>query len=190
MKKKNKYNFEPEICDCCGQAKTYLLPIDWGTAVIVKAVAAKVREKQINIVHPTKEMEVPGKAWTYDRAITEGVLTSTQIGNFTRARVHGLIARREGEAGNWVLTRKGAQFLRGERIPRLAVIEKSRKTEGGRSHKQSYFKPEEFNCTIQEIVHPGSKFPVWEGIDFDIVEGRIVLDAPVKEPQQQTAQLF
>jgi hypothetical protein len=182
---KNKYAFEPEICDGCGQSKTYLLPIDWGTAVIVKAVAARIRAKQINIVHPTKEMEVPGDEWSYDRAVTEGVLTSTQIGNFTRARVHGLIARHQTETGNWLLTKKGAQFLRGDRIPNLAVIKKCRKVadEDAReaSHKVDYFMPETYSCTIHEIMRPGSKTPVWEGIDFDIVEGRIVLDLPAKK---------
>ena len=89
---KNKYNFEPEICECCGQAQTYLLPIDWGTALIVKAVARAIRLKGINAIHPVKEMEVPAKGWNYGMAINDGKLTSNQIGNFTRARVHGLIA--------------------------------------------------------------------------------------------------
>lgn len=172
-KSKNKYNFTPEICECCGQAQTYVLPIDWGTAMIVKALAARIHIKGINFVHPTKEMEVPAKEWTYERAITEGVLTSTQIGNFTRARVHGLIARHKDEPGNWLLTRKGAQFLRGERIPRLAVIRKTLKTENGRSHKEEYFQPEEHTCTVHEIIRKGN-YPAWEGIDFDIIEGRIV----------------
>lgn len=178
---KNVYNFKPDVCIACGQAKTYALPIDWGTALIVKAVAAAVRRKGINVIHPTKEMEVPGKEWSYERAVREGVLTSMQIGNFTRARVHGLIARYKKEPGNWVLTKKGAAFLRGHLVPRLAVIEKTRKgtTDGGgsRSHKQAYFKPDEITCTIHEIRSRRKKgYPTWEGIDFDIVEGRIVHD--------------
>lgn len=186
---KNKYNFEAEVCEHCGQAQTYLLPIDWGTALIVKAVAAAIRHKGINFIHPTKEMEVPAKEWSYERAIRDGVLTSTQIGNFTRARVHGLIARHQSEPGNWLLTKKGAQFLRGQRVPRLAVIRKSRRTEDkARSHKEEYFEPEANTCTVHEIMHPGSKYPVWEGIDFDIIEGRIVEDVPAKPGQE--ASLF
>jgi hypothetical protein len=170
----NKYNFEAEICNSCGQAETYLLPIDWGTALIVKAVAAAVRRKGQNIIHPTKEMEVPATEWTYQRAITEGVLTSSQIGNLTRARVHGLIAREKREPGNWLLTRKGAAFLRGDSVPRLAVIRKTTKTEEGRSHKDEYFMPEQYTCTVREFDKKTA--PAWEGIDFDIVEGRIVRD--------------
>ena len=184
-KAKNKYDFEPEICEHCGQAKTYLLPIDYGTALIVKAVAAAIRNKKINLVHPVKEMEVSAKDWNYKRAIMEGVLTSNQIGNFTRARVHGLIARSKDEPGNWLLTRKGALFLKGEEVPRLAIIEKSRKVDGGRSHKQDYYKPDEFRCTVKEMSKPN--LPYWEGIDFDIVEGRIVHDLP-KKPEPSTAQ--
>ena len=93
---KNKYTFEAEICECCGQAKTYLLPIDWGTALIVKAVARAVSKK------------------------------------------------------------------------------------GSRSHKEEYFGAEYHTCTVHEIMGRGSKFPTWEGIDFDIVEGRIVKDLPTK----------
>ena len=173
----NKYNFEPEICTNCGQAETYLLPIDWGTALIVKAVAAAVRRKGINLIHPTKEMEVPATEWNYDRAVSEGVLTSTMIGNFTRARVHGLIARDRREPGNWLLTRKGAEFLRGGSIPRLAVIRKTTKTEEGRSHKEEYFMDDQYTCTIRDLEAMKKDAPKWEGIDFDIVEGRIVRDA-------------
>lgn len=170
----NKYNFEPEICNSCGQAETYLLPIDWGTSLIVKAVAAAIRRKGINLIHPTKEMEVPAAEWSYRRAIDEGVLCSTQIGNFTRARVHGLIARHHDEPGNWLLTRKGAAFLRGERVPSLAVIRKTTKTEEGRSHKDEYYQPEKYTCTVYDFAK--QKYPAWEAIDFEIVEGRIVRD--------------
>lgn len=180
---KNKYNYEPEVCQCCGQAKTYILPIDWGTSVIVKAVARAISRKGINCIHPKKEMEVSAKNWTYERAITEGVLTSVHIGNFTRARVHGLIARYKNEPGNWLLTRKGAAFLRGERIPRLAVIEKSKS--GERSHKEEYFGAPYHTCTVHEVIK-SKGHPTWEGIDFDIVDGRIVKDIHVdkNDPNQ------
>ncbi len=177
---KNQYNFEATVCECCEQAKNYILPIDWGTAVIVKAFAAHIRNKGINMVHPTKEMEVPAKEWTYDRAIREGVLTSTQIGNFTRARVHGLLARTKDEPGNWVLTRKGAQFLRGVRIAKLAIVEKGK--QGDRSHQEGYHMPELYTCTVHELGMDASG--PWEGIDFEIQEGRIVLDLPVKTQEQ------
>lgn len=178
--KKNKYNFKPLVCECCGQAKTYLLPLDWGTKVIVQAVARKIRLKKINTVHPTKEMEVPATEWTYERALKEGVLTSKQIGNLTRARVHGLLAKNKKEAGNWILTTKGAKFLKGEMVPKLAEILKTQTVNGKRSHKMRYFEPEKHTTTIQEIEKTGEKQIAWEAIDFEIVEGRVILDEPKK----------
>lgn len=189
--KKNKYNFKPKVCDHCGQAQTYLLPLDWGTKVIVQAVARRIRLKKINTVHPTKEMEVPAGEWTYERAINDGVLTSTQIGNLTRARVHGLLAKNVKEPGNWVLTTKGANFLKGQRVEKLAEILKTQTANGKPSHKMRYYEPEKYTTTINEIVKPGASLPVWEAIDFEIVEGRVVLDAPTKnDPQIQETTLF
>ena len=170
----NKYDFEPELCACCGQSKTYPLPIDWGTTVIVKAVARAVRLKGINVIHPTKEMEVPGKDWNYSAAVNYGKLTSTQIGNFSRAKAHGLIARYKEEPGNWLLTTKGAAFLRGEQVPQIRIRYKNGVTPNPDAPK--YWKPERYRVTIHDIMQRGSKAPVWEGIDFNIIEGRIVVD--------------
>jgi len=168
-------NYKREKCGECGQFKTYLLPIDRGTAMIVKSVAAAVKIKGINIIHPKKEMEVQGKEWSYERAVGEGKLTSTQIGNFTRARVHGLIARVKSSAGNWCLTTKGGMFLRGEPAARFAVIRKNQ--DGSGSHKSDYFEPEKYQITIGEVSKDGE---FWRGIDFEIVEGHIVRNLPAQ----------
>jgi len=175
----NKYSFTPEVCECCGQAKTYILPLDKGTAIIVKAIAAAIKIKGVNIIHPKKEMEVPATEWTKERAIRFGSLNSIHIGNLTKARAHGLIARVKDHAGNWCLTKKGAAFLRGEKVPRLAVMQKT--AQGSRSHKEEYFRPEEFMVDIYELSEADE---MWEGINFDIVEGRVVMDPPVKEYKQ------
>lgn len=186
---KNNINFNSEICECCGQAKTYLLPIDSGVIMIVKALAIAIRTKGINIIHPTKEMEVPASKWNFERAMNEGVLTSNQIGNFTKARVHGLVAKFIDHPGNWLLTRKGAQFLRGERVPKFAIVQKGKI--GSRSHKQDYFRPDKFTCTVDEILKDRKGLPVWQGIDFDIVEGRIVTDLEMlKNKKEKQGGLF
>lgn len=171
-----KYQFESPTCDCCGAKLFYPLAIDWGTAVIVKAVARAVRLKGINVIHPTKEMEVPGSEWNYLRAVNEGKLTSTQIGNLKgRAKAHGLVAQYKDEPGNYVLTSKGAKFLRGEPIPAVRIRRKKGVTTDYPSGEK-YYKPDQYQVTIHEILKPGSDFPVWDGIDFDIVNGRIVND--------------
>lgn len=163
MSTRIKYN--PEVCGHCKQTTSYLVPVDRGAAIIVKAMAAAIRRKGVNVVHPGKEMEVPRREWTYERAITEGVLPSNFIDNFSRVRFHGLIAKVADEPGNWCLTRKGAGFLRGEVIPRYAIRSKVEHRTIG------YFEPDQHVITVRECAGKGEN---WEGINFDIVEGRVV----------------
>lgn len=172
MESKN-LGFDREPCPNCGQNTVYLIALDRGTAIIVKALSTAIGKKGINIIHPTKEMEIPGKSWTIDRAIYNGELTSTQIGNFTRARVHGLIARVDDHPGNWCLTTKGSQFLKGESVPKFAIIKKTKHDD--RSHKFDYFEKETLRTTFRELV---KQEEFWTPIDFEIREGRIVKDIP------------
>lgn len=166
----NQYDYEPATCECCGQTTEYMVTLSRGAATIVKAIAAAIDKKGVNVIHPTKEMEVPKDQWTYQRAVSEGVLTASQIGNLTRPRIHGLIAKYKDEAGNWVLTRKGGDFLRGEAVPRLAVVAKG--TGDRRSHKKRYHLPDKYKCTIHELTKGDQ--PQWEAIGFKIQNGRIV----------------
>lgn len=147
-----KLIYVPEVCECCKQSTTYVLAIDRGTVEIVKAIARFIEKKGINAVHPRKEME--GRT-----------LTSNQVGNLSRPRFHGLIASLEGETGNYVLTRKGSAFLRGEFIPKYAIISKS---EG---HQIGYAEPEKFKVSVKDF---DSQIDFWEGINYEIVEGRVV----------------
>lgn len=162
---KQKLNYKPENCGHCGQTTTYVVPVDRGAAIIVKAMAAAVKRKGINVVHPGKEMEVPRKEWSYARAVSEGVLPSNFIDNFSRVRFHGLIARVKGEPGNWCLTRKGAEFLKGVAVPQFAIRSKTEKRTIG------YHEPERYMVTIYECAKAGE---MWEGINFDIDEGRVI----------------
>lgn len=163
--------WEPPVCEHCGQATAYLLPLDRGTADIVKAFATAVRNKGMNTIHPGNEMEVPAREWTQYRSVTEGVLTSNQIGNFTRARIHGLLARLEGEAGNWLLTKKGAAFLRGQAVPRYAIVKKT--TAEMRSHKDEYYEPDTETITIFDLLREDDYWHTGMA-DFEIVEGRVI----------------
>ena len=95
-----KVEYKPEECACCHQTTTYLLSIDRGTTEIMYAIAHFIGKKGINIVHPRKEME--GE-----------YLTSNQVGNLSRARMHGLIASVDGNPGSYCMTKKGGHFLRG-----------------------------------------------------------------------------
>jgi len=164
-----RVNYKPEVCSCCGQSLTYLLAVDRGTVDILKAIATAIRRKGINCVHPRKEMEIAVGQIDYPTMVKEGQLTSNQVGNLSRPRFHGLIAKVRGKdmAGNYCLTTKGAKFLKGEEIPKYAIISKEEK------HQIGYFEEEIHRCTIQDFA-PDTEY--WEGIDFNIEDGRIIKD--------------
>lgn len=148
-----KTKVDQKKCSCCGQATQYGLAIDKGTVKIVKEIALFIGKKGINIVHPRKEME--------------GVeLTSNEVGNLTRARVHGLIAKVKGKnmAGNYCLTSKGAKFLRGEVVPKIAIVSKAEK-------KQIGYIENEY-CTINDKEINAGDY--WNGLGYDIHEGKVV----------------
>ena len=148
-----KIEYTPEKCECCGQSMTYILAIDRGTINIIKKIAQFIGKKGINVVHPRKEME---GTW----------LTSNDVGNLSRARSHGLIARIKGKAGNYCLTRKGATFLRGEEIPRYAIISKIEHCQIG------YFEPEKDRVDVNSFRLIDE--PYWQGIGYDVDEGRVI----------------
>lgn len=160
-------NYSPEVCEHCGQTKTYLLGIDQGTVDTLKAISTAIRNKGINVIHPRKEMEAKGI--TYFEMVKFGKLTSNQVGNLTRLRSHGLIARVKGNPGNYCLTKKGSAFLRGETIPRFAIVSKSEK------HQIGYWTPADMGrdatCNILDFKHMTE---YWEGINYEVEEGRVI----------------
>ena len=127
------------------------------------------------MIHPRKEMEISRGELDYPTMVQEGCMTSNQVGNLSRPRFHGLIAHIKGEPGNYCLTTKGAEFLKGREIARFAIISKQD------GHQIGYFKPEEYTVTIKDFA-PDEEY--WEGINFDIIQGRIVKDLPEKEQSQ------
>lgn len=95
----SKKDFEPEVCDCCNQRTEYLLTLSKGIATIVKAVGAAIKNKVENVIHPAKEMQIQAEDWTYQKAYRDGKITSSHRGNFSNARIHGLLAKYENESG-------------------------------------------------------------------------------------------
>ena len=155
----------PEVCEHCNQTKTYTLDIDRGTVEILKAISTFIRQKGINVVHPRKEME--GE-----------YLSSNQVGNLSRARFHGLIAKVQGNAGNYLLTHKGSQFLNGKKILRTAIISKA---EG---HQIGYYETGDENvdyCSVHEFADPEK--PYWEGCGYQISEGNVIEPSDIKMTQ-------
>ena len=148
--KKNSY--DNQICPHCGQSTIYYLSIDRGTVKIVKQIARFIGQKGINAVHPRKEME--GK-W----------LTSNEVGNLTRPRANGLIAKIKGNAGNYCLTIKGSAFLNGVPIHKTSIRSKvEEKTIG--------YLEEDGMTTINDY---NTANDYWEGIGYEIKAGEIIV---------------
>lgn len=141
--------FSPKTCSACGQSEEYLLPIDNGTVDIVKMIARYIDSKGINVVHPRKEIEGHG-------------LTSNQVGNLSRPRFHGLIAR--VAKGNYCLTTKGAKFLNGMRVEKYAIVSKVEKRNVGYLQEGGFVTVHDFNGDGE----------YWEGINYEI-EGGIII---------------
>lgn len=151
----SRVSFERSVCECCGQTRNYVDGVNRGSAEIVKIVARAIRDKGINVVHIRKEL------------VEVGAMRPTQYTNVAHPTAHGLIAKVRGNPGNYCLTRKGAAFLRGEPIPRYAIIDKATK------HTVGYHEPERYTVTLAQVQRSGD---YWEGVGFDVVEGRVVLD--------------
>lgn len=149
-------NHKPTICNECGQTTTYLIAIDRGTVDIVRQIAMFIGKKGINAVHPRKEME-------------GSYLTSNQVGNLSRPRLHGLIAKVRGESGNYCLTKKGAEFLNGEIVPKIAIVQKANRNEERRTI--GYLDGEENTCVIGDF----NKGEYWQGIGYVIKEGEVIV---------------
>lgn len=167
--------FQPKICGHCGQSETYVLAISKGVANIVRAFSVAIRNKGINIIHPAKEMMVSPKDWSVKEMLAVGCITPQMEKNMSFARAHGLIARVKDQTGNWCLTTKGAEFLRGREIPKYAVMSKVTK------HQEGYFMPNELTVKVSDFLDDD---PNWELIDYTIVEGRIIKDLKELKKEQ------
>ena len=149
---------EPRNCSCCGQKETWEAKMSKGVEDIVKAIAGAIKEKGINIIHPSKEM------------IPNGNLTVSQNGNLSTARNHGLIAKVESAPRNYCLTKKAAEFLKGKPIPRIAIVSKVEGKQIG------YLMPDETDPKNWYVVNQDDNEGYWGG--FEINEGRVVKENP------------
>lgn len=160
--------FQPKVCPCCMQTEEYLMTIDAGTADIVRSISAAIRRKGENCIHPRKEMEMGKNQLNYNQMIREGYLTSTMVGNLSKARSQGLIAQVIGKSGYYCLTHKGAEFLKGASIPKFAVMSKVT------GHNIGYWHELDERVKLKDLIKSGD---YWE-IDFTVQNFRILVDAP------------
>lgn len=160
MENTNTKKFKPTICECCKQTTDYALNLDKGTAHIMIAIANAVKFKNLNRVHLRNDMEANAKDFSnYREMISEGRITSRMIDNILRAKYHGLVAQVDGGgAGEYLLTPKGARFLKGEPMPRTAVVDKA-------THSKKYYYDEDDKVTIFELLR---KEEMWDIPQFTV----------------------
>ncbi len=163
--------FKSPRCQCCGQTTQYIVRIDRGAVDILKAMARKIHMKGVNAVNPRKEMEVGSREKiNYKDMVTMGMMTSIHVGNLSKARFHGLIARIE--SGQYCITDKGFAFLKGEKVPKFAVVDKTTSSNIGYwgflvAGKNNYW------CSIDDFK-PDMEY--WEGIKYNVINGTVVTD--------------
>jgi len=175
-----KQEYKKERCECCKQTTTYALAISKGIADLVRAFSVAISKKGINAIHPGKELEVSAKEWSVEKMLATGCITVQMNKNKSFARAHGLIAKIKGQPGNWCLTTKGAEFLRGRQVPKYAIVSKVTK------HNIGYWQPELYQVRITDFT---SDEPTWEVPNLTIVEGRVLReeDLPKPKPRLQPA---
>lgn len=151
-----KYDkYEPHVCGECSQTKDYALPMDPGGALIVLAVANAVKRLERNRVHLQKEMECDPKDFGgIIAAARAGFMSSRMEGNASRPRYHGLIAHVEEGSGEYLITRKGAAFLKGASIARVAIIDKVH------HHNVGYWNESSDRITFRELAFKSNREPL------------------------------
>jgi len=167
-------DFEPKRCKDpeCGLAHEYLISLDPGSAIILKAMAVKIGMKKINIVHPRKEMETKQKI-SLDEMIRHGMITSNMTGNLPKLRMHGLIAK-TGDSGNYCITRKGWTILHNKNleIAKFAI----RNIVTGKT--TGYYQPDLYTTTLGQLEAKTDN--IWEGVNYIITEGHVYREIPEK----------
>ena len=161
MKKK----FEPQVCAHCTQTLDYDLALDRGTTMIVLAFYNAIRRLNTTKIHIDNKMVRPASDFPSYRDMVEGgYITNKMRNNVSRARFHGLLASAgEHNSGEYVLTKKGANFLfRNEEVPRVAVIDKTT------GHKAYYLDELTDRVTFSKLMK--KEVPFWDFNDQTVMK--------------------
>lgn len=153
MLKTKVEKFIPEVCQHCGMTTTYRVGLDKCAALIVLDILKRVSEKGINQVHPARELK-----WGEQKE-TQWYLTNLSVPRF-----HGLIAYVGKEKnGFYCLTRKAGKFLRGQLVPRYAIVSKSDGQQIG------YWNSEKHQVTMRELLND-SEIPFYDGAEKRFID--------------------
>jgi len=129
--------------------------LDRGTVNIVKVIAKYIQKKGVNAVHLSKEL------------LAEELLTHHDVGNISRPRFHGLVAKVSENAGNYCLTNKGLDFLNGKQVESIALIKKA--TDKVPAYTIGYIGEP---VTIKDFDNEWGEW--WSASGYEIQEGRVI----------------
>ena len=154
MEKSKRKKFVPDVCPHCTQTTNYDLALDRGSALIVLAVYNAVRRLDRNRIHVGNEMVRPATDFpSYRDMVAGGWMTFKMEGNMSRPGRHGLITKAT-DTGEWLITPKGARFLRGEAVPRVAIVDKTT------GHKAYYLNEDTDRVTFSDLMK--REVPFWD----------------------------
>lgn len=146
--------FTQEICPHCGQSTTTVYTVSRGLRNSLSAMARFIEKKGINMAHMQKEL------------IALKYITPNQATNlWTHGVYTGLVAHGK-EPANYVITKRGFDFLAGGSVPKHAFVMK--KTDS--KHTKVISSSVE-TCTASDLDRKGE---YWEVFNYEIVEGKII----------------
>lgn len=146
-----------------------------GLVLILRKVALAVEHYNANCIHVSRDLDFDGTPFR---------LTANDHGNFTKLRQHGLLAQadeawvrghrsdvpknKKGELywrGYWLITRRGGNLLRGDPIPRSAVVL--------HNHPIATY-PKDGTVTIHDYELDPLHNPLWDDRNYYAGEGRLL----------------
>ena len=166
MERTGNKKYKPDVCTHCGQTTEYVIPLSKGAAVITIAIANAVRKRGENKVPIIEILYKKGEYPNVYAAAQDGRLLARAIGSASQPRYHGLIASVKKGSGLYLLTPKGAKFLRGESVARLAVIDKIK------SKNKGYLDEQTERTTIRQLLRSDQSF--WD-LEWEIDEQTLAL---------------
>ena len=138
-----------EKCPYCGASlKMFWHKLTPGLVLTLVKIHRAIAKKKENRIHTHKEM----------------TLTTSEHMNMTKLRFHGLIAkcRKDGkiERGYWLITRRGAQFLRGE----IAVPKRVQ------TFRNKVVNHDLENVTIKDVMKSTPFFETFEDFEYEFAD--------------------
>lgn len=145
--------FKPTVCGHCHQTTNYDVTLSRGAATMLIAFYNAVRRLNQNMIHFGNDMVRDSHDFNNLRDMVEGGWCTHKMseGFGTVLHRHGLIA--STGRNQWLLTPKGAAFLRGEEIWKTAIADKTT------GHQSGYW---ESNGKVKLTTLLKTDAPWWE----------------------------